>query len=120
MTTQPRPGHREVIEDALTDWWTLTDPAEPFHTPAVAEQVETYLLTSGYTISPNTRRNPPVPSRTEIAVVLVLAVACVIAVVLAVIRHDWEWVALGTVGTGLLGYETIRDLRDRRQGRGAR
>lgn len=58
MTQPTPPGHQRIIEAALDDWWITTDPIEPFHSPAVAEQVEMYLLNSGYTIAPDTRTSP--------------------------------------------------------------
>ncbi|MFI8531084.1 hypothetical protein ACIGMX_12625 [Streptomyces aquilus] len=116
----PAPPHRAVIEAALTDWWTTTDPAEPFHTPAVAAQVEMYLLSSGYTITPDTRRNLAMPSRSAIVTALVLAAVCAISAVFALVRGDWEWAGMGVLGACLLAYEGIRDLQDRRAARSAR
>jgi hypothetical protein len=120
MTHHPQPGPRAVIEAALYDWWLSTDPAEPFHTPAVAAQVETYLLSSGYTIAPNTPRNPPMPTRRSITAVAAIAAICAVSVILATLRGDWAWAAAGTLGTGLLTREGIRDIRDRRHHRSAR
>lgn len=120
MTIPHRPGHRTVIEAALEDWWTTTDPAEPFHPPAVAAQVELYLTSSGYTIAPDTRRNPAMPSRSAITTALVLAVICAISAAFALFRGDWEWAGMGALGACLLAYEGIRDLQDRRRGRNAR
>ncbi|WP_329338554.1 hypothetical protein OG866_27000 [Streptomyces sp. NBC_00663] len=122
--SRPRPAtgvppHREVIEAALDHWWITTDPVQPFHIPAVAEHVETYLAASGYRITPDTGR-PPVPTLRAIAVALVLAVICAASVVFAALRGDWEWAGIGALGTALLTYEGIRDINDRRRGRGAR
>ncbi|MGW1035033.1 hypothetical protein ACWD4Z_22955 [Streptomyces antibioticus] len=41
-----------MIAAALDDWWLLTDPAAPFDGAAIAPRVETYLLSSGYEITP--------------------------------------------------------------------
>jgi hypothetical protein len=120
MTTQPQPGHRAVIEAALYDWWTTTDPIQPFHAPAVAAQIEMYLLSSGYIIAPDTPRKPPMPTRRSITAVAAIAVLCAVSVVLAARRGDWAWAAAGTLATGLLTREGIRDIRDRRHHRSAR
>ncbi|MFF8034893.1 hypothetical protein [Streptomyces sp. NPDC016626] len=50
--------HRVVIAAALEDWWITTDLAQPFEPHAVAETVEFYLISSGYTIAPDTRTTP--------------------------------------------------------------
>lgn len=118
--TQPRPpAHHAVIQAALTDWWLCTDPTEPFTPVDVAEQVELYLLSSGYCIGPDLRRNP-MPARRAIAVVVLLAVICTISVVCAALRGDWWWAAIGALAACLLTREGIRDINDRRHGRSAR
>lgn len=48
-----KPGHRPVIQAALDDWWLTTDPAHPDLT-AAAEQIELYLTSSGYRVTPDT------------------------------------------------------------------
>ncbi|MGW1324812.1 hypothetical protein ACWD64_19995 [Streptomyces antibioticus] len=50
---EPRPPHHlAVIAAALDDWWLVTDPRAPFDGAAIAPRVETYLLSSGYEITP--------------------------------------------------------------------
>ncbi|MGW3417035.1 hypothetical protein [Streptomyces phaeochromogenes] len=115
MTTQPR-GHRAVIEAALNDWWINTDPVEPFHSPAVAKQIEEYLLSSGYVIAPDTRKTD-MPKRRDIALLIALAAACAAAAVAASIVNDWWWGALGILGAALLTKEARHDIRDRRHAR---
>lgn len=115
----PVPPHRIVVEAALDDWWITTDPAAPFHTPDVAAHIKTYLISSGYTISPDLRRNS-MPSRRAITTVLALAVMCATSTVFAAIRGDWWWTIAGATATGALTWEGIRDLGDRRKGRNAR
>lgn len=121
--TAPRPaaaGHRQVVEAALWDWWITTDPLEPFAPAAVADQVDLYLVSSGYVIAPNTQGTRPVPTRRDIATVVVLAVVCTGSVIGAAFRGDWEWVCAGTLGTVFLTRESIHDIRDRRHGRPGR
>ncbi|WP_329545544.1 hypothetical protein OG548_14295 [Streptomyces sp. NBC_01356] len=119
MTNQPKPGHRAVIQAAIEDWWITTDPGAPFHTPAVAEQIEMYLISSGYHITPDLRRKP-MPTRRAIVTVILLAVVCVGSAFLAAVRGDWWWAALGLIGAGLLTTEAVRDISDRRHWRPAR
>ncbi|QQM44987.1 hypothetical protein [Streptomyces liliifuscus] len=118
MTTPPR-GHRDVIEAALDDWWLHTDPCEPFHAPAVAEQVETYLLSSGYVIAPDTRKTA-MPRRRDIATLIVLTLACALTAVLAVIVNSWVWGCIGAAGALLLAHQAVTDIRDRRRARNPR
>lgn len=115
MTHQPQPGHRAVIQAAIEDWWITTDPTEPFHTPAVAEQIEMYLISSGYHITPDLRRKP-MPTRRAI-VTVVLAVVCAGSALLAAVRDDWWWTAIGLIGAGLLSTEAARDINHRRRAR---
>lgn len=115
MTTQPR-GPRAVIEAALTDWWMNTDPVEPFHSPAVAEQVETYLLSSGYVIAPDTRKTS-MPKRLDIAMTLLLVAVCAGAAAYATVINDWWWGTAGALGATLLGREALYDIRARRHAR---
>lgn len=119
MTDKPR-SHRAVIEAALYDWWLTTDPHQPFHAPAVAEQVEVYLLSSGYVIGPDIPGNTPVPTRSDITTAVVLAVICTATAILAAVIHDWWWGTLGLLGAGLLVREAHRDIRDRRHARNHR
>jgi hypothetical protein len=120
-TRKPAPApaateHRLLIEAALDQWWTTTDPAQPFHIPAVAEQVETRLNHAGYRITPDTPRTP-VPTRRDIAIAALLALICCIGSVYLAARHDWWWAAIGAIPAGLLTREAIRDFTDRRNAR---
>ncbi|MET8826551.1 hypothetical protein ABZX40_36465 [Streptomyces sp. NPDC004610] len=123
MTTPPHTGPRKIIAAALDDWWLTTDPSRPPDTTDAAETVEMYLLSSGYRITPDTRKAPhtmPVPSRGTVIGAGALALLCAITAVLAALRGDTAWATLGTIGAALLTYETARDARDRRRGRAAR
>jgi hypothetical protein len=119
MTTPPPQGPHAVIAAALYDWWLTADPLEQFHAPAVAEHVETYLLSSGYVIAPDTRKST-MPKRRDIATLVFLALTCTAATVLATIINDWLWGALGALGTALLTHQAHIDIRDRRHARNAR
>lgn len=63
MSREPPPPHRTVIEAALHDSWLTADPAEPTSPAAAAEQVEMYLNSSGYRITPDTRPRAPMTPR---------------------------------------------------------
>ncbi|MFJ6659684.1 hypothetical protein ACIQNG_25525 [Streptomyces sp. NPDC091377] len=53
MTGRPVPtGPRQIIAAALDDWWLTADPSRPPDTTTAADQVEMYLLSSGYQITP--------------------------------------------------------------------
>lgn len=119
MTTNPQPGHQHVIEAALDEWWTTTDPAKPFHIPAVAEHIETHLTHAGYRITPTTPRTP-MPTRRDITIAALLALVCTGSVYLAARHGDLWWAAIGTIPAVLLTREAIRDLTDRRNHRNAR
>jgi hypothetical protein len=112
MTTQPH-GHRDVIEAALTDWWTTTDPTQPFHAPAIAEQIETYLLSSGYTIAPDIRKTL-MPSRYAIAFSVCLALTCLGATITSATHGNWGWASIALTATGAFTVELLNDLTERR------
>lgn len=118
MNQQP-PRHRRIIAAALEDWWITTDPVQPFEPADVADQVDLYLISSGYRIHPDIPRNemPRLRAIITVAIVTVIVIASTIG---AAIRGEWEWAALGAVVTVLLARECIRDLSDRRRGRPAR
>ncbi|MFI6274284.1 hypothetical protein [Streptomyces sp. NPDC050988] len=118
MTTPPR-GHRDVIEAALTDWWITTDPSEPFHSPAVAEQVETYLLDGGYVIAPDTRKTT-MPKRRTIIATLLVALICCTGTGFAAADGRWTWAAFGATVTVLLVVDAARDHSARRHARDRR
>lgn len=118
---QPTPhGPRHVIEEALTDWWFTTDPMQPFHIPAVAEQVETYLLSSGYTITPDIPRNHRMPTRSSIALTAFLALICLGGTITSTIRSDWGWAIGSLVGAIVFTHELLGDLNERRHRRNTR
>lgn len=117
--TQHPPRHRRIITTALEDWWITTDPLQPFTPDDVAEQVEMYLTTSGYLITPNIPRNR-MPTRRAIAAVSLVALAVIASTVGAALNGEWGWSALGFVVTVLLTREGVRDISDRRRGRSAR
>ncbi|MFJ4687076.1 hypothetical protein [Streptomyces sp. NPDC088789] len=53
MTRRPVPtGPRQIIAAALDDWWLTADPSRPPDTTTAADQVEMYLMSSGYQITP--------------------------------------------------------------------
>jgi hypothetical protein len=119
---QQQPGHRRIIAAALEDWWITTDPVEPFAPDRVADQVDLYLISSGYHISPDTRRTTMpsrLPTRGDIASGIVLAVLAAIATIqAAVLGHEW-WALIGGVLTVVLIRDTAGDIRDRRDARRA-
>ncbi|MCM8550043.1 hypothetical protein [Streptomyces sp. STCH 565 A] len=53
------PAPRAVIAAALEDWWTTTDPVEPFAPTTLAADVELHLISSGYRITPDDRTTMP-------------------------------------------------------------
>lgn len=55
------PAPRAVIADALWNWWTTTDPVEPFAPTTVAADVELHLISSGYRITHDDRTKMPTP-----------------------------------------------------------
>lgn len=55
------PAPRAVIADALWNWWTTTDPVEPFAPTTVAADVELHLISSGYRITHDDRTTMPTP-----------------------------------------------------------
>lgn len=112
-------GHRQVVAAALEDWRITTDPLAPFNPADVAEQVDLYLHSSGYTITPDTRKHP-MPTRRSIAAVTLITLLCAASAVFTAHRHEWGWAAIGALATTLLTREILRDLTDRRHGRDAR
>lgn len=44
-----------VIESAIWNWWTTTDPLADFNPADVADQIHDHLRASGYTITANPR-----------------------------------------------------------------
>jgi len=119
QTRRTPDGHRAIVAAALEDWWITTDPLEPFTPDDVADQVDLYLHSSGYRITPDTRKTR-MPTRRTIATAAVIALICATSTAFAVARGDWWWAAIGALATLLLTRETIRDLADRRHGRNAR
>lgn len=112
MTHQPPPAHRPVIEDALYDWWTDTDPSKPFEAPTVAAHIDGYLTASGYII-----RKTTVPTLTSIitnTVITALVTACAIGTAL---HGEWLWTAAATILTGVQTRELLGDLTERRHHR---
>lgn len=109
-------GPRQIVETALWDWWTTTDPLEPFAPDAIAEQVDLYLHSSGFTIAPDIRKNR-MTTRRAIAGASLIAILCAISAAFALARGEWWWCLIGALATGLLTQEIIRDLADRRHER---
>jgi hypothetical protein len=87
------PTLRESIAAALDDWWITTDPVAPFHAPAVADLVDSYLTGLGYTIHTDTPRNPvPArPGRREITF-SVLSGLTAAATIQAAYNGHWWWI----------------------------
>lgn len=120
LRAQPDPnGHRRVIEDALWDWWTTTDPIQPFAPADVAVRIDEHLRGSGFTIAPDTRKHR-MPTRRTIAGAALIALLCAASTIWTAARGEWGWAAAGAVVAALLTRETARDLSDRRRGRDAR
>lgn len=119
MTHHPAPGHRAVIEAALMDWWTTTDPMQPFDAPEVADHVELYLLSSGYEIGPNTG-STPVTSLPAIAFNLFLALIGALGTYAFITEGIWIW-AVGCLAlTTALAHEARRDITERLHARRSR
>lgn len=93
--TQPTPaGPHAVIAAALEDWWLTTDPAEPFNTAAVAEDVERYLNSSGYRITPDTgteRMTDHSPGRGTLAGTALITLGGLASTAAAAIQGGWGW-----------------------------
>jgi hypothetical protein len=119
MSTPTPQGPHAVIAAALYDWWLTADPLEQFHAPAVAEHVETHLLSSGYVIAPDTRKST-MPKRRDIATAILLALACTTAAILATIVNDWLWGAFGALGAAVLTHQAAIDIRDRHRAKNTR
>ncbi|MFM9594495.1 hypothetical protein ACKI1O_34545 [Streptomyces scabiei] len=113
MTHHPATGHRAVIEAALIDWWTTTDPMQPFDAPDVADHVELYLLSSGYEIGPTTRK-PHMPSRSNIAFAAFLALICAGGTIAFAHDASWPGALLCAAFTLCLAREIHTDLATRR------
>jgi uncharacterized membrane protein (UPF0136 family) len=112
MATDQLPDDHDpetLMAAALDDWWITTDPIQPFHAPAVARHLDSYLASYGYTIA----LTRPAPSRTSIAGNLLLGTACAIAAALAAHHSAWGWALTGTVVTTLLIHEAVRDFTGR-------
>ncbi|MFE2046697.1 hypothetical protein ACFXAZ_38460 [Streptomyces sp. NPDC059477] len=126
MTNPPThpAGPQQTIAAALDSWWLTADPTQRPDTADAAETIEFYLASSGYRITPDTRkarhRMPARPSLRAIVFPTVLTLALTVSAILAVHRGDWAWAAAMTVLTVLPGREAARDIRDRRKGRAAR
>lgn len=116
---QPHTGHRAVIQAALEDWWITADLDKPFEPPAVAVQVELYLASSGYTITPDIPRTP-MPTRASIALACLLALVCLGGTIGSAIHGQWVWALAGLVGCGTFAYEAGGDIAERRHRRNAR
>lgn len=119
MTTHTSP-HQKVIAAALEDWWITTDPLEPFDPTTVADRVELYLVTAGYCIAPDTRspRMPaiPPPSRTHIAVLLLLTIVFLALTGISLLTEHWGWAIPLTLATALTAWATTDADTERRRG----
>lgn len=113
---EPAPPYRQIIATALEDWWVTADPAAPFNPAEVAEQVDTYLLGSGYTIS-HGARTPTPPSRAHVTFTALLALICLIAAAASFAHLYWVWAAAGLVGAVIFTNELVDELEERRRGR---
>jgi hypothetical protein len=119
MTHQPHTGHRAVIQAALDDYWLTTDLMAPFDTHDVTAHIETYLISSGYTITPDIPRTP-MPTRTTITVHAVLIAVVVASAISTALRGDWLWTTLATALITVQIRELLGDLAERRHRRNAR
>jgi len=113
MTHQPHTGHRAAIQAALDDYWLTTDPMAPFDTHDVTAQIEMYLTSSGYQITPDIPRNHHMPTRTAITLTATLALICLTGTITCAIQGDWGWAFVALTGTGAFTYELLGDLTDR-------
>lgn len=132
MATTPHqpatPPHQAIITAALEDYWMTSDPRAPFHIPAAAEQIELYLNSSGYQITPDTTthrmRTPTPTSRAHVAGVLLLTVICLALTIAATVTEHWALALPAFIGTVLLSWATAdaytEHRADRRHGRNAR
>ncbi|MFM9563273.1 MULTISPECIES: hypothetical protein [Streptomyces] len=113
MSPQPHTGHRAVIQTAIEDWWITADLPEPFNPHAVATQIELYLNSSGYTITPDIPRNR-MPSRTALALSASFALVCLSGAIAFAVQTRWGWSLISLVGAGVYTYELLGDLAERR------
>jgi len=114
MTHPPHTGHRAIIQAAIEDWWITTDLMAPFDTHDVTAQIEMYLTSSGYQITPDIPRTHRMPTRTAIALTATLALICLGGAIASAIQGDWGWAFISLVGAGAFTYELLGDLADRR------
>ncbi|MEV6544415.1 hypothetical protein [Streptomyces sp. NPDC051665] len=119
MTQPPTP--RETIAAALDDYWLTTDPSGPFNTTQAATQIDRYLNGFGYTITTTTaaelaapRCTCPPPSRANVAVTVLLALACLTGALASWIRGEQGWAFAAIIGATALASEAGDNLRLRR------
>lgn len=110
------PRHQQIVADALMDWWIEADPTAPFNPIDAADQIDTYLRTSGYTLSRRTHTYTG-PGRAQIAFTAFLAVACLAGSLLSLARRDWGWTAIALVGAAGLTHELVEEIAERRRRR---
>ena len=115
-TPQAAPRYRQIIATALEDWWVTADPAAPFDPAEVAEQVDTYLVGSGYTISHGARPCTG-PSRASIAFTAFLTLVCLLGAAAALAHLDVGWTAAALIGAAAFTHELVDELTERRRSR---
>lgn len=115
---QPHTGHRAVIQAALEDWWIAADLDQPFTPAAAAVQIEMYLTSSGYQITPDIPRTP-MPTRASITLACLLALICLGATIASAIHGNWALALAGLVVAGVFAYEAGGDIAERRHRRNA-
>ena len=119
-TTDPH----HVIENALWDWWTTTDPAAPFDPADVAIRIDQHLHNAGLTIAPDpgmpTMHTPAPPSRAGIAFTAFLALACATAGLATSVRGEWPWAIAGALGAITFSWGVADELAQRRAHRRGR
>ncbi|MER8220323.1 hypothetical protein ABTZ58_06945 [Streptomyces sp. NPDC094143] len=118
MTSPHATGPRHVVENALWDWWTTTDPAAPFDPADVAIRIDEHLHNAGLTIAPDpgipTMHTPAPPSRAGIAFTAFLTLACATAGHAAFTRGEWPWAIAGALGAIMFTWAVADELAQRR------
>jgi hypothetical protein len=111
--TQPTPGHRQIVAAAIRDWWITTDPCQPFNSTDAADQVDMYLRSSGYVITPDIPRNR-MPTRADITFTTVLLLAALGGTLQSLITRNWLFTAVCAPLTFVLIRDLLGDLAERR------
>ncbi|WP_405994983.1 hypothetical protein [Streptomyces sp. NBC_00986] len=107
---------REAIAAALDAYWITTPPGEDIYWTVAAEQIDDYLTGCGWTITTTAAAavphcTCPPPSRANVAVTALLALACLTACLGAWIRGEETWAFIALIGATALANEAADNLR---------